>query len=459
MLRALWFTVKICLLLAAVIWAANYPGTVQISWLGYTVTAHVAVVILTLLIALLVALFLHRVFLAILQIPKMWSVRKQNRTRELGHRNLTLGMSAVAAGDAGQAKNLAAQVRRMLPDDKGLTLLLEAQAERLNGSNESARHLFEKMLKSKDTSFLGLRGLLSMALEDGQLDTALTYARKALDMHARQPWILKTVYDLEVKLRHWNEAEKMLIKAEKLSVLTNEQAKSDRVAMLLYQAETLEQQNKIDQAIKKALQAHKIDHASVPAALAAAKLSLKKEKPRAAVKIIEESWSVNPHPELAALWIKLAPENTSKDSGRRLRWMEKLVSINTTGSEAYLAAASAAIDDNIWGEAEKHLDAAEQIRTGARLYRLRAKLEEKQNRIEAAKTWHETAANAPADPVWVCKATGRIYDHWSSIAQPHGSFNTIIWDFPQARHEGRNDDNLLSARHDLLINPPSSKAA
>ena len=44
----------------------------------------------------------------------------------------------------------------------------------------------------------------------------------------------------------------------------------------------------------------------------------------------------------------------------------------------------------------------------------------------------EKAADAPASKVWTCKVSGRIYERWLAIAEPHGSFNSIVWDYPVA---------------------------
>jgi len=157
MFRALWFIVKVGLLVAIAVWVANHPGYIEISWLGYDIRAHIGFVLLVLFLALLLSLILYRIFLGLLNFPKVWKRYQEHKQRVQGYRALTLGLSAVAAGDAKAAEFQSLRMRKLLPEDKGLSLLLEAQAARLNGDDEAAQGFFEELVKHKDTSFLGLR--------------------------------------------------------------------------------------------------------------------------------------------------------------------------------------------------------------------------------------------------------------------------------------------------------------
>ena len=40
MIRALWYIVKVGLLIAVVVWLADRPGTVNVEWQDYTVRAQ-----------------------------------------------------------------------------------------------------------------------------------------------------------------------------------------------------------------------------------------------------------------------------------------------------------------------------------------------------------------------------------------------------------------------------------
>src|SRR5262249_25462280 len=139
MLRALWFAVRLGLLVAAAIWVANRPGEVEVHWLGYDIKTEVGMALLALFLALLVCLFVYRVLTEIVKFPASWRRYREHNKRNKGFRALTLGLTAVAAGDAKMAGYHAHRARQFLKHDNGLTVLLEAQAARLKGSDTAAR--------------------------------------------------------------------------------------------------------------------------------------------------------------------------------------------------------------------------------------------------------------------------------------------------------------------------------
>lgn len=433
MLRALLFAVKIGLIAAAAVWVAQRPGTVAVDWLGYHMTAHVGLVLLALLVLLLFILFLHRVVLAIAGLPGSWKKRRERRTHEKGYQALTQGLTAVAAGDSKHASERARRTRELWPKDKGLSLLLEAQAARLRGEEDVARAAFDRLLKNKDTAFLGLRGLLVDALEGGDTTRALELARKAQTMHPRQPWVIRMVYDLEIQKKQWTEAEKTLKRAIRYGALEERQGQRDQIAMLAAQAEALSEKGLKSEAIGLLRRAHRLDPDFVPVTERLAALYIEKKNRRAAKNVIEDTWKLSPHKDLVKLWDKLAPPSKTKDVSTRLRWFERLVALKPDSAESQMAAARAALDDALWGQAREYLNMAAQIQPSARLYRLFAELEENLYHTEEAKNWLEKAADAPPDKVWTCRETGQIYERWAPVAKPHGSFNTIAWDYPKAK--------------------------
>jgi HemY protein len=433
MLRAFWFTLKIALLVLAAIWAANRPGVVRIDWLGYDITMHAGVMLVGLLLAAFILLFLHRVFLALLGIPGLFRRRNELQRQKKGYRALARGLTAVAAGDSKQATQQSETVRKFLPDDRALSLLLDAQAARLRGESDVAREAYKALMQNKDTAFLGLRGLMAASIEEGDRERALDYAKQALAMQPRQPWLVRTVYEMQLAGRHWHDARETLRVATRYNAIDPARAASDRIAILLHEADRHRTLGENSDALRDLKTALKIDPAFIPTVTRLAKLYADEGKKRAAIHLIEKAWRAEPHPELAQIWETLAPGGKPGAPGERLRWFEKLVALRPDHVESQLAAAKAALDDGLWGEARQYLALAQQLAPSARLYRLWARLAERLGHSEEARRWLEKAADAPQGKVWTCTETGRIYDRWTAVAEPHGSFNTIRWDYPRAR--------------------------
>lgn len=449
MLRALWFAVKVGLLVGAAIWVADHPGVLEIDWLGYHIRADMGLALLAALFFLFFILFIYRLLWNIIVIPQHWHDWREKMRQEKGYKALTVGLTAVASGDVKMADLQAAQARHLLPKDDGLPVLLEAQAARLGGRDAAAQDAFERLMNNKDTAFLGLRGMMLMALEQGDHKKALRIARQALASHPKQPRVLQMAYDMEIKQENWDKALQILPKMARYKVIDKDQAVRDKAAILLQQANNMARLGRDHAAQAKLKQAHKTAPSFVPAAQRLARHYLDHKKRQAAVRVLERAWKNNPHPDLLLLWAEARPRKKTKNNAAQMRWYERLVALNPDHVESQIAAAEAALNQQLWGVAEQYLTQAERLQNRAQIYRLKARRARELDRPDEETLWLQKADDATPDPIWHCSQTGRLYMHWAPIAKPHGSFNTIIWGHPSG-----SGSQLLSDRTDLLITTP-----
>ena len=452
MLRALWFFFQLAIVVCAAIWIMAQKGTVDVAWNDYTISLHLGLFLLFLTLFTLVAVAFFRLAGVVVGAPSSMSRRRREKNRKKGFQALTRGFVAIAAGDAKKATIYAKDVRHLLPDETGLPLLLEAQAARLRGEERAARNSFEKLLEDKDAAFFGIRGLLKSSLDEGDRVKALGYAKTALDKNPKQPWILKSVYDLELQNHHWHPAMSMLERVRKYNAIDEVQACKDEIALLMILAEEDRISGNESGWMKKIERALKLDPGFTPAAQKLGEHYLVKNKHGRVEGIVERAWKINPHPDLAVLWGRIAPENKASDPLRRLRWFEKLVVIKPDSADGQLATARAAMDAGLAGEAKAHLTIAENIRPTAQVYRLRADLEEQTTRSTSIiREWLDKAADAAPDFVWYCRQTGHIYQSWSPVAEPHGAFNTIEWGNPAMRSYVHAQSFLADWQDPLLV--------
>lgn len=431
MIKALWFMIKIGLLVALIIWVAERPGFVRLEWMEYAFTVHIGLFLLGFVAVILLSIFVYNVIRTFVDFPKSFRRYQEIKNREKGYKALTLGLTAVAAGDTKVAVNQARRASKLLAGDNGLPALLEAQAARLEGREDDAVNSFLNLLENKDAAFLGVRGLLQAALDGGHYAKALELAQHALKLHPRQKWILRVAYDLEIRQRQWDKARKTLRLAEKAGAVLPDKALSDRIVMLLAEADEDLQKGVSHEALVKIRKAVRLDPSFVPANIRLAKLYNQMGRRKKAVSAIEKAWKINPHPGFTSLWESLAKTGKSKEPLVRLRWFEELLKINSKTAAGLMAAGRIALEESLWGEARHFFKQAEEIEPSAELYRLWAELEERSSQNgPAAKSWLEKADAVGPSNVWVCRETGRIYEEWLPIAQPHGSFNTIEWGLP-----------------------------
>lgn len=428
MLRAIWFAIQIGILLYAALWVSQRPGTFDIDWLGYQIHGQIGVFLAGVLLLVLMVLALHKIFLALIGLRRRYKDYRAHQRHEKGLKALTLGLSAVAAGDAKVANYQSFRAQKYLSADQGLVVLLDAQAARLNNDEKRAEAAFDKLLEHKETAFLGLRGKLLNAIQDQRYDEAGDMARKALGMYPKQSWLLRMVYDLEVGNKNWPEAEAVLKKAQKAKAMTASEVNGNLAALQMLYADETSIAAKKEAHYKKAL---KIDAGFVPAALALAKDYIARGDKRKARALISKIWVLNPHPAFVPLWEELATYKTVDKPAKKLKYYEKLVTLNPESYESLLAVARYALDFGLIAEAAQYLEQAKALDNTVRLYEMRAELEEAMNERDAALDTLEDGAAAKADKVWICRETGRVYEGWQPIAAPHGGFNTIVWDYPQ----------------------------
>lgn len=434
MIRTLLTVLKMAVVLAAVVWVAGHPGSIAIDWLGYTLTFHVGLFLIALMVLLALGIFLFSFIKTVLDLPGMFSRYSARTAKDRGLTAVAKGISAIAAGDGKDAERQALRAEKALGEGHSLSLFLKAQAARLNGDEAEASLAYLALMKDKHAGFMGLKGLLQGALERGDYGAALEFGRKALQDYPRQGGILALVYDLELRAQNWRAARKVLGRMEKCGALVPEKAARDRVALLLAQALAYKDSGDEKSYLRMVQKAYKVMPAFLPAALWLAEAYIAQGKQARAAKVIERIWRVSSHPELTALWAKAYRVPTHDTTAARVLWFERLLKIDPVSVEGLLAMASLLTQEGLWGDARVHLEKAEAVRPNVHLYKLWARLEEAATgNKEAGRLWLEKAENSVREKVWICSETGRLYDAWAPVSD-QGLFNTIIWDFPSARH-------------------------
>lgn len=445
MLRAFWFLIKLSLLAAAFIWFAERPGTVTIVWQGYEIEVAIGLVAALALVAVVAVLLFDRLWRALVSVPldiRRWRVA---RAQEKGYDEITRGFVAVAAGDAGAMKRHVATARALLPGVP-LTHLLEAAVNLARGDQDMARLTFEGMLDDKRLAFFGLRGLLTQALSAGDMAAAREIAARVEKLHPRQGWVLKTLFDLDVRDRRWDEAMALLPRLKKHAGLDASRARRFEQALLLAQSGKLAEGGDQARALKLARKAFAIDSSFVPAALAVAGHFQRQGKRRAAVSVIRDGWPRAQHPELARIWGLLAPVSPKKTLTERKRgeyeWMKELAELAPFAIESKRALGQAALDAELWDEARQPLSDAGDYRALARLEKAQTGSEQR------VREWLEMAADAPAPARWVCSSCGHSAFDWGPLCPSCHGFDVFAWETPGLRPAA-----VLPAGRDLLPPP------
>lgn len=427
MIRALWFLLKLAIVIAVAIWLVERPGTVSVNWLGYAIETSFTVALLIGLAALGVAALGYRLIRGVLRTPTRLRRHSRARKRERGYRALTQGMVAVAAGDAPTARKMARKADGLL-NEPPLTMLLSAQAAQLQGDERAAREYFTAMLDRPETAFLGLRGLLTQAIKSGDRVEALQLARKARALQPNTPWLLGTLYDLEARSGDWASAEGTLQQAIQAGAIPTEDGRRHRTVLLLERSFEAERRGRGDAALSHAQSAHDLMPDYVPAAARLTRLLVAASKLKPAAKVVERTWRQSPHPDLADAYREVL---NGYDPLTRVKLFEKLLAQAPNHAESHIALARIALEAKLWGEARAHLNSALAIEPSRRLFRLLAELERSERHDEAAaRDWMAKAAAAPADPAWTCGSCNAVSHAWGGLCGHCGAFDSLEWKAP-----------------------------
>ncbi|MCG8692268.1 MAG: hypothetical protein MI806_13755, partial [Minwuiales bacterium] len=266
MLRLLLSFALIAAFAAGAAWMADRPGSVVIDWADYRIETSAGIAVVVVLLFALIVAVLYRAWRWLRRAPsELGEARQQVRLRR-GHRALSLGMVAVAAGDKREALRQANRAASLL-DEPPLTMLLSAQAAQLAGDTAAAETQFRAMLDRPDTEFLGIRGLLSLAGRDGDRQAALQLARRATELRPDMPWVTEISFELQAEAGNWREAEAALNRADKKKQFPAEVVRRHRAVLRYAQALEAERADRIKDAQNLAKAASDLAPDLVPAAV------------------------------------------------------------------------------------------------------------------------------------------------------------------------------------------------
>ncbi len=426
MWRAILFLIKIAIIVAIAVWLADRPGEVVIEWQGWLVETSVGILLAVVVTVALILTLFWGALSAVRGAPARYMRHRRLKRRERGYRALTLGMVAVAAGDADEARRQARRADGLL-NDPPLTMLLSAQSAQLDGDTAAARRYFTQMLDRPETAFLGLRGLLIQAQREGDIPRAIELAERANRQRPGTRWVLETLFELQTRAGRWSDADRTLESIQKHKLLDKPQARHQRAVIQVERAREAARENDPDRALLIAQQAHKLDPELVPASVELARRQLAAGSARRAERTIADAWKRGPHPALFQVFAEIIQGQPPLERYARC---QKLAASNPDHRETRLMLAEVAMEAELWSEARRHLKEASQPEPSARVCRMMAELETRENGdADAARAWLERAVEAEPDPAWVSRESGVALGEWTAVP-PESGFDTLEWRVP-----------------------------
>ncbi len=421
MRRSLIYLVKLGIAVAVAIWLVENPGALRVDWLGWRIDTSFALFLVVAGVLVWLAVVGMRAALATVTAPGAFFRGRAERRHDRGYRALVQGMTAVAVGDADEARRLAQEADRLLKDPS-LTRLLSAQAAALNGDAAAAAKYFAALRDNEETAFLGLVGLMRQAISRGDEAHALELAEEAHKLRPDATLVATTrLYGL-ARARRWFDAQVALFDAVKRGQVERPLGRHHRAALLIERAR---ESSDPKEALELAGKARESVAEFVPALVAEARLTFESGRRERAKRLLQDAWAIAPHPELVEVWRDLLRAETP---AMVFRTVQSMAAQKPDHPESRLAIAETALAAEFWGEARAQLSALSDEETGPRACRLWARLEEGENEDQAAaRRWLERAASSGADAAWTCGTCGAVSAAWSVVCGNCEAFDTVDW--------------------------------
>ncbi|MCV2863185.1 heme biosynthesis protein HemY [Albidovulum sediminicola] len=357
-----------------------------------------------------------------------------NRNRERkGFEALAEGMMAIASGDGRVALAKAARAEKFLGRPE-LTNLLSAQAAELAGDTRRATAIYKRLLADDRTRFVGVRGLMMQKLAEGDTDTAMKLAEKAFSLNPRNEDVQNTLFRLQTGSGDWRGARRLLSAKHKQGLLPRDvHSRRDAVLALQEAREVFDEEASIE-AREAAIAANKASPDLIPAAAMAARGYIAKGKPKLAQRLLVKAWGAQPHPDLAAAFAAIAPDETPQ---QRLKRFEPLMAARPDHEESRLLKAELNIAAEDFPAARRAMGALAQAHPTARTLTIMAAIERGEGSPEAVvRGWLARALTASRGPQWVCDNCHNIEAEWAPVCGNCGGFDTFTWREPQERGAG-----------------------
>ncbi len=202
-----------------------------------------------------------RTLLWILAAPRRAERTRAESRRRQANETLTRGFLAAAAGDGSEARRLAQKAADLADETPGLVRVLAAQAAEAAGDVAATHAAYTAMLGFPDMRLAGHKGLMQLALAQGERETALRHAQEAFGETRSARWAWRVLLEARLDAAEWAaglELVKNALERKIVPPVTAERARAALLAALAAQLEHSTAPRSQAQALDSAVEAAKL---------------------------------------------------------------------------------------------------------------------------------------------------------------------------------------------------------
>ncbi|MCF8487120.1 MAG: heme biosynthesis protein HemY [Rhodobacteraceae bacterium] len=347
----------------------------------------------------------------------------RNRERK-GYQALSEGLMALASGEGRVAMSRAQKAEKFLAKPE-LTTLLLAQAAEATGDTKRATEAYKRLLGDDKTRFVGVRGLLKQKLADGDTETALKLAEKAFAMKPKHAETQDILLKLQAEKSDWKGARATLGAKLKAGELPRDVYRRRDAVLALQEAKIVLDENASIEAREAAIEANRLSPDLIPAACMAARGLVQKGDKKGASRVLKKAWQAHPHPDLAAAFAEIEPDETPV---ARIKRFKLLTAIQPENEQTRLLLAELHVAAEDFPTARRSLGDIVTTHPTQRSLAIMAAIERGEGAEDSVvRAWLTRALSAPRGPQWCCDKCQAIHAQWHPICDNCGGFDTLSW--------------------------------
>lgn len=340
---------------------------------------------------------------------------------------LAEGMMALASGEGRVALAKAEKANKYLNRPE-LTNLLTAQAAEMAGDRKKAEETYRKLVENESTRFVGVRGILKQKLADGDTDTALKLAEKAFALKPKHEDTQDVLLKLQAEKEDWTGARQTLSAKLKHGHMPRNIHKRRDAVLALSEAKKVFEADQTIEAREAAIAANKQSPDLIPAAVMAAHGYIEQGQKKYATRVLKKAWEAQPHPDLAAAFAAIEPDETP---AARLKRFAQLTRSHPNDPESRMLMSELNIAAEDFPAARRALGDLFEADPTMRSAALMAAIERGQGASDAVvQGWLARALSAPRGPQWVCDNCQNIHAEWAPTCSNCAAFDTLSWKRP-----------------------------
>lgn len=351
--------------------------------------------------------------------------RYLNKNRERrGYEAIAEGMVALASGDSKLAMSRAAKAERYLARSE-LTGILAAEAADRSGDRDRAIAAYRKLIESESTRFAGLIGVLKYKLDEGDTEVAMKIAEKAFALNPRHDEMQNTLLRLQSVAEDWAGARKTLTAKLKSRSLPRDLYARRNAILMFADGREMIARGERDAGEKAVLDANRSAPGLVPAAVLAAGIKIERSERRTAARILRKAWNAGPHPDLAAQFAAIEPDESPEARTKRFK---QLFGNHSNNPEARMIQAELCLANEDFPGARKALGNLPEEKPTVRSLVIMAAIERGQGSSdEVVRGWLTRAVSAPRGHQWVCDACRQVNTEWTPTCPACGELDVLDW--------------------------------